>query len=99
MIPIKLSLETSRGQNETYNVEVAKDDFLTPILLNMTVYNSLTATERGLGDTTVSISGEIKLKNQTLGKNRTSFQRRDGNATGFGGGFDSRQRLDGQPFR
>ena len=64
MIPVKLNLETSRGQTETYNVEVAKDDFLTPILLNMTVYNSLTATERGLGAATVSISGEIKLKNQ-----------------------------------
>ena len=64
MIPVKLNLETSRGQTETYSVEVAKDDFLTPILLNITVYNSLTATERGLGESLVSISGEIKLKNQ-----------------------------------
>lgn len=64
MIPVKLNLETSRGQTETYNVEVAKDDFLTPILLNMAVYNSLTANERGLGDSLISISGEIKLKNQ-----------------------------------
>ncbi len=65
MIPIKLSLETSRGQTETYNFEVVKDDFLTPILLNMTVYNSLTANERGLGDSLIEISGEVKLKNHS----------------------------------
>ena len=64
MIPVKLNLETSRGQTQSYNFEVAKDEFLTPILLNMTVYNSLTANERGLGDTLISISGEVKLKNQ-----------------------------------
>ena len=64
MIPVKLNLETSRGQTQSYSFEVAKDEFLTPILLNMTVYNSLTANERGLGDSLISISGEVKLKNQ-----------------------------------
>ncbi len=64
MIPVKINIETSRGQTETYNVEVAKDDFLTPILMNMAVYNSITASERGIGDSTVEIKGEIKIKNQ-----------------------------------
>ena len=65
MIPVKINLETSRGNPETYNVEVAKDDFLTPILLNMTVYNSLVANERGIGDSTITVSGEVKMKNQS----------------------------------
>ncbi|MDQ2746000.1 MAG: hypothetical protein M3T96_01930 [Acidobacteriota bacterium] len=65
MIPVRINLETSRGQTETYNVEVAKDDFLTPILLNMAVYNSLTANERGIGDSMIEISGEISVKNQS----------------------------------
>lgn len=64
MIPVKINVETSRGNQETYNVEVAKDDFLTPILMNMAVYNSITASERGIGDSTISINGEIKIKNQ-----------------------------------
>jgi len=64
MIPVKINLETSRGQTETLNFEVAKDDFLTPILLNMTVYNALVANERGLGDSMVEVKGEIKIKNQ-----------------------------------
>ncbi len=64
MIPVVINLETSRGQTETLNFEVAKDDFLTPILLNMTVYNALVANERGLGDSSVTVTGEIKIKNQ-----------------------------------
>lgn len=64
MIPVKLNVQTSRNSNETYNFEVAKDDFLTPLLLNITVFNSISATERGLGNMTVSIEGEVKVKGQ-----------------------------------
>ncbi len=64
MIPVKINLETSRGQTETFNFEIAKDDFLTPILLNMTIYNSVVANERGLGDSMIELKGEIKVKNQ-----------------------------------
>lgn len=64
MIPVEINLETSRGQTQTLNFEVAKDDFLTPLLLNITVYNSLVANERNIGDSTVEINGEIQVKNQ-----------------------------------
>lgn len=64
MIPVKLNLETSRGQTQTLNYEVAQDVFLTPILMNITVYNAITANERALGDSTIEIKGAIKFKNQ-----------------------------------
>jgi len=64
MIPVKIQLETSRGQEETLNFEVVRDDFLTPLLLNISVYNAVVANERGLGDSTIEVSGEIKLKGQ-----------------------------------
>jgi hypothetical protein len=64
MIPVKLNLETSRNNQETLNFEVAKDDFLTPLLLNIAVYNTIVANERGLGDSMIEVSGEIKLKGQ-----------------------------------
>jgi SpoIVB peptidase S55 len=64
MIPLKLNFETSRNAQETYNMEVAKDDFLTPVLLNMAVYNSIVANERSVGDSTISVSGEIKIAGQ-----------------------------------
>lgn len=64
MIPVTFDLETSRNQKETYTYEVAKDDFLTPILMNMTVYNSLVANERTIGDSTIIIKGEISIAGQ-----------------------------------
>jgi hypothetical protein len=64
MIPVRLNLETSRGQTETLNFEVAKDDFLTPLLLNISIYNSIVAQERTIGDSMISVSGEINVKNQ-----------------------------------
>ncbi len=64
MIPVKLNIETSRNQKQSYYFEVAKDDFLTPLLINISVYNSITATERGLGETTISVNGEVKIKGE-----------------------------------
>jgi hypothetical protein len=64
MIPVQINMETSRGQIQTLNFEVAKDDFLTPLLLNITIYNSLVANERGIGDATIELDGEIQVKNQ-----------------------------------
>jgi hypothetical protein len=62
MIPVTINLQTSRGRSETLKFEVVKDDFLTPLLLNLTTYNALVANERGLGDSTVQLDGEIITK-------------------------------------
>ncbi len=64
MIPVKIELVTSRGRKETLNFEVAKDDTLTPLLLNMAVYNSIIANERGIGDSTITLSGKVAVKGQ-----------------------------------
>jgi len=64
MIPVKLNLQTSRDKQETINFEVAKDDFLTPLLLNIAIYNTISANERSIGDTTIKIDGDIKIKGQ-----------------------------------
>lgn len=62
MIPVKINVETSRGQTDTINFEVARDEFLTPLLLNMAVYNSVIAQERGLGESMIDLKGEIRIK-------------------------------------
>lgn len=64
MIPVRINIETSRGQTDALNFEVAKDDFLTPLLLNIAVYNTAVAQERSLGDATIELTGEIKIKDQ-----------------------------------
>ena len=64
MIPVKLNLTTSRGQTETFNFEVANDETLTPLLLNISILNSISAQERSFGELTVEVDSEVKLKGQ-----------------------------------
>jgi hypothetical protein len=64
MIPVRIKLHTSRDREETYSYEIASDAFLTPLLLNITVFNTITSSERALGDSTIAIQGEIKVKGQ-----------------------------------
>ena len=62
MIPVKLNMRTSRNQEKNYNFEFVRDDFLSPILLNIAVLNSIVANERSLGKMTVSVAGKINIK-------------------------------------
>ncbi|MCV5111566.1 hypothetical protein OFM52_30400, partial [Escherichia coli] len=55
MIPVKIDLKTSRGRVESFVYEVINDQFLTPLLLNITIYNTIATSERSLGDSTVSV--------------------------------------------
>jgi SpoIVB peptidase S55 len=64
MIPVKVNLHTSRDRIETYSYEIANDSFLTPLLLNITLFNTITSSERALGDSTIAVKGEIKVKGQ-----------------------------------
>src|SRR5437660_1753291 len=65
MIPVKLNLHTSRGQDEQFNYEVVSDEYLTPLLLNLTVFNSIAARERSIGEATISVDGSISVDGQT----------------------------------
>ncbi|MEO8648369.1 MAG: hypothetical protein ABI539_04305 [Acidobacteriota bacterium] len=77
LIPVKINFETSRGQTDTLTFEVINDDFLTPLLLNMAIYNTLVAQERGLGDAMVEVRGQIDVKGQapiTVGRRFSGAQ-------------------------
>jgi hypothetical protein len=65
MIPVKLNLHTSRGQDEQFNYEIVSDEYLTLLLLNVTVFNSIAARERSIGEATISINGSINVDGQT----------------------------------
>ncbi|MFL6227421.1 MAG: hypothetical protein ACJ741_01425 [Pyrinomonadaceae bacterium] len=64
MIPVTINVQTSRDKAEKYNFEMVNDPFLSPLLLNITLYSTLTSTERSLGDSTISVSGTIDVKGQ-----------------------------------
>jgi hypothetical protein len=63
MIPVNLTLKSSMNTFNRYNFEIANDRFLTPLLTNFSVFNAITASERGLGAMTLAVSGQIHLKN------------------------------------
>ena len=64
MIPVKLNLHTSRDSIEEFSYEIVSDEFLTPLLLNITVFNSIGTQERAVGEATISISGSINIDGQ-----------------------------------
>jgi hypothetical protein len=64
MIPVKLNLHTSRGQDEQFTYEIVNDEFLTPLLLNISVFNSIAARERSVGEATISVNGSIAVAGQ-----------------------------------
>ncbi len=62
MIPVSLTVKSSTNAVNKYSFEVADDKFLTPLLLNFSLFNSITASERSLGEMTLAISGQVHLK-------------------------------------
>ncbi len=64
MLPVKIKLTTSRGRTEEVNFESAFDELLTPLIINVGVANTLQANERGIGFSTISVDGEIRIKGE-----------------------------------
>lgn len=64
MIPVRLNLHNTRGGVETFNFEVADDPALTPILLQITIFSSLSASERTFGAGGYTMSGQIQVAGQ-----------------------------------
>lgn len=64
MLPVKVIMQTSRGRSETVNFETAFDEFLTPLIVNAGIGNTLNAQERSVGDSTIELNGEIKIKGE-----------------------------------
>jgi hypothetical protein len=63
MIPVSVTMNSSLNSVNKYKFEVAADRFLTAPLLNFVVLNTITASERALGEMTLYVSGQIHLKN------------------------------------
>jgi len=64
MIPVNVTVRSSLNTVNKLKFEIASDRFLTAPLMNFLVFNAITTNERALGEMTVYISGQIRLKNQ-----------------------------------
>lgn len=64
MVPLRILLQTSRGIAKEFRYELAHDPFLTPLLVNAAVYNTLTTFERAQGMVTLRVKGKISVRNE-----------------------------------
>jgi hypothetical protein len=64
MIPVKINLHTSRDRVEQFSYEVVSDEFLTPLLVNLTVFNTIATRERSVGESTITVNGSIAVDGQ-----------------------------------
>jgi hypothetical protein len=64
LIPLTINLKSSRNKLETFKYEVANDRILTPLLVNVTIFNTITSNERALGESTLQVQGKISVKGQ-----------------------------------
>ena len=64
MIPVHISVRTSRQKTEAYDFEIVSDSFLTPLLLKISMFSAISATERQLGNQTIKLSGRIVMAAQ-----------------------------------
>jgi hypothetical protein len=78
MIPVSLNVRSSTNSTNHYNVEVANDRYLTPILMSYAVINSITASERGIGEMTLAVTGQVHIRNNDTVNIATMFSG-DGN--------------------
>jgi len=62
MIPVTVSMKSDRSADVQYHFEVARDRFLSPLLMQITVFGAIDATERALGESSLGVRGTIALK-------------------------------------
>jgi len=73
MVPVRLTVHTSRNKTESYTFEIVSDPFLTPLLTRITMFSAIAATERQVGNQTIKINGNISINGQSDIKLDNSF--------------------------
>jgi hypothetical protein len=61
MIPVKLSLKTSRGQEKRFAFRVVEDELLSPALSFISVLSALQGSERQYGTSTIKVNARLAL--------------------------------------
>jgi hypothetical protein len=64
MIPMRVQLATSRGVRKSLNYEIARDRFLMPLIVNLTLFDTIISSERAMGVSTLAVRGTIKIKGE-----------------------------------
>jgi hypothetical protein len=60
-IPVHIDVESPLHRKADYHFQIVQEPFLSPLLLNLVVTSALTATERSVGSSTLSLKAKIRL--------------------------------------
>jgi hypothetical protein len=72
-VPLRIQLVTSRLAKKEFRYEIVRDPLLTPLLVNLAVYNTIVTTERAQGTVTVKVKGKIDIRNEQAVEIDTGF--------------------------
>ena len=61
MAPVQISVSRGGKRLDNYQMEMVNDRFLSPLLVQMAVFNTIDATERTVGASSFRVTGEIEL--------------------------------------
>jgi len=73
MVALRVLLTTSRGSKREFKFDIVSDPFLTPLLVNATVYNTLVTFERAQGTVALKVKGKIRAKNEEMVRIENGF--------------------------
>ena len=68
LVPIEITINKN-----TYRMKMVNDRYLSPILLQMAVFNAIDGTERAAGPSTLTVSGEIELAGRPAAPIRSTY--------------------------
>jgi hypothetical protein len=60
MVPLRVEVRTSRGQEKTYDLEIVNDELFSPVLAFASLVSILQSTERQFGSQTVKVSAWVE---------------------------------------
>lgn len=63
MVPVSVGVATPNGKRSSYKMEMVDDRFLSPFLLQMSVFAAIDATERTAGASSFLVKGQIEFAN------------------------------------
>ena len=63
MVPVSIAVARGAQQIESYRMQMVNDPLLSPLLVQMTVFSAIDATERSIGASSIRVSGQIEFQN------------------------------------
>src|SRR5882672_3785323 len=62
MVPVSIRVAGPKGKHSSYRMEIVDDRFLSPFLLQMSVFSAIDATERTVGSGSFLVKGRIEFR-------------------------------------